>query len=77
MADAYWRAGKQNELIEIVRYSNEVGLVPMLMTHGQTLLEHPEFLEALVVEGGLRQVAVHIDTTRAGRHGFPDSAPNE
>ena len=43
----------------------------MLMTHGQTLLEHPEFLEALVVEGGLRQVAVHIDMTQAGRHGFP------
>ena len=33
-------------------------LVPMLMTHGQTLLEQPEFLERLVVEGGLRQVSV-------------------
>jgi hypothetical protein len=41
------------------------------MTHGQTLLEHPEFLERLVVEGGLRQVSVHIDMTQAGRHGFP------
>lgn len=71
LVDAYWRAGKQNELIEIVRYSNEIGLVPMLMTHGQTLLEHPEFLEALVMEGGLRQVAVHIDMTQAGRDGFP------
>src|SRR5262249_18335743 len=66
-----WRANKQGELIEIVRYTNQVGLVPMLMTHGQTLLEHPEFLEALVVKGGLRQVAVHIDLTQAGRHGFP------
>jgi len=71
VADAYWRAGKQDELIEIVRYSNQVGLVPMVMTHGQTLLEHPEFLEALVTKGGLRQVAVHIDMTQAGRHGFP------
>ncbi len=43
----------------------------MLMTHGQTLLEHPEFLEALVIDGGLRQVAVHIDMTQAGRHGYP------
>ena len=71
VADAYWRAGRQSELIEIVRYTVSVGLVPMLMTHGQTLLEHPEFLEALVIEGGLRQVAVHIDMTQAGRHGYP------
>jgi hypothetical protein len=28
------------------------GLVPMLMTHGQTLLEHPAFLERLMIEGG-------------------------
>ena len=71
VADAYWRGGRQAELVEIVRHAVAVGLVPMLMTHGQTLLEHPEFLEALVLEGGLRQVAVHIDLTQAGRHGFP------
>jgi hypothetical protein len=71
VADAYWRAERQNELIEIVRYATSVALVPMLMTHGQTLLEHPEFLDALVIDGGLRQVAVHIDMTQAGRHGFP------
>ncbi len=71
VADAYWRAGRPEELVEIVRYAVSAGLVPMLMTHGQTLLEHPEFLETLVVEGGLRQVAVHIDLTQAGRHGFP------
>jgi len=69
--DAYWQAGRPEELIEIVRHTVAVGLVPMVMTHGQTFLEHPEFLEALVVEGGLRQVAVHIDITQAGRHGFP------
>jgi hypothetical protein len=71
VADAYWRSGRQDELIEIVRHAISVGLVPMLMTHGQTLIEHPEFLERLVVEGGLRQVAVHIDMTQAGRHGYP------
>jgi hypothetical protein len=43
----------------------------MLMTHGQTLMQHPDFLEKLVVEGGLRQVAIHIDMTQAGRHGYP------
>ena len=71
VADAYWRSGRQDELVEIVRYTCASGLVPMLMTHGQTLIEHPEFLERLMVEGGLRQVAVHIDMTQAGRHGFP------
>ncbi|MEO7166582.1 MAG: hypothetical protein ABI016_06035 [Chthoniobacterales bacterium] len=71
VADAYWRAGRQRELVEIVRYAIAVGLVPMLMTHGQTLLEQPQFLEELVVDGGLRQIAVHIDMTQAGRHGYP------
>jgi len=71
VVDAYWRAGRAEELIAIVRHAVRVGLVPMLMTHGQTLLEHPEFLEALVVEGGLRQVAIHIDITQAGRRAYP------
>ena len=34
-------------------YAYSVGSIPMLMTHGQTLIEQPEFLERLVVEGGL------------------------
>ncbi len=72
MADAYWRAGRPDELIEIVRYAISVGSIPMLMTHGQTLIEQPEFLERLVVEGGLRQISVHVDMTQAGRHGYPD-----
>ena len=71
VADAYWRSGRADELIEIVRYAYSVGVVPMLMTHGQTLLEHPEFLERLVLEGGLRQISIHVDMTQAGRHGFP------
>lgn len=71
VADAYWRAGRADELVEIVRYAYSVGVVPMLMTHGQTLLEHPEFLERLVVVGGLRQISVHVDMTQAGRHGYP------
>ena len=71
VADAYWRAGRPDELIEIVRYAISVGSIPMLMTHGQTLIEQPEFLERLVVEGGLRQISVHVDMTQAGRHGYP------
>ncbi len=71
VVDAYFRAGRPEELIEIVRYANNSGVIPMLMTHGQKLLEHPEFLEELVVKGGLRKLAVHIDITMAGRPGFP------
>lgn len=71
VADAYWKSGRADELVEIIRYAFKAGLVPMLMTHGQTLIEHPEFFERLVVEGGLRQVSVHVDMTQAGRHGFP------
>ncbi|MDQ6764911.1 MAG: hypothetical protein M3Z22_02260 [Verrucomicrobiota bacterium] len=71
VADAYWKSGRADELVEIVRYAYSVGSIPMLMTHGQTLIERPEFLERLVVEGGLRQISVHVDMTQAGRHGFP------
>jgi hypothetical protein len=71
VADAYWRSGRQDELVEIISYAYSVGLVPMLMTHGQTLIEQPKFLERLMTEGGLRQVSVHIDITQAGRHGYP------
>ncbi|MEO7165446.1 MAG: radical SAM protein [Spartobacteria bacterium] len=71
VADAYWRAGRPQELVDIVRYAISVGSIPMLMTHGQTLIEQPQFLEQLVVEGGLRQVSVHVDMTQAGRHGYP------
>jgi MoaA/NifB/PqqE/SkfB family radical SAM enzyme len=71
VADAYFKSGRQDELVDIVRYAVVVGLVPMLMTHGQTLIEHPEFMEKLVVQGGLRQVAIHIDRTQAGRRGYP------
>ena len=51
VADAYFKTGRQDELVEIVRYAVNTGLVPMLMTHGQTLLEHPAFLERLMVIG--------------------------
>jgi hypothetical protein len=71
VADAYWRSGRADELVEIVRYAYSVGSIPMLMTHGQTLIEQPGFLERLVVEGGLRQISVHVDMTQAGRHGYP------
>ncbi len=71
VVDAYWREDRQDELIRIVRYANDAGVVPMVMTHGQRLLEHPDYLARLVSEGGLRKLAIHIDITMAGRPGYP------
>lgn len=71
VVDAYCRADRRHELLEIVRYAVDMELVPMLMTHGQRLLEEPELLVRLVAEAGLRKIALHIDMTQAGRPGFP------
>ena len=71
VVDAYWRAGRPEELVEILAYANQRGLVPMLMTHGQVILENPDYLDQLVVEGGLRKLSVHIDITQAGRTDYP------
>ncbi len=71
VVDAYLRASRPDELVEILRYANDAGVVPMLMTHGQSLLENPAYLERLVLDGRLRKMAVHIDVTQAGRPGFP------
>ena len=74
VVDAYWRAGRTEELIAIIRYANDAGVVPMLMTHGQVLLENPDYFARLVRAGGLRKIAFHIDITQAGRPGFPMSS---
>ena len=71
VVDAYWRAGRADELVAIIRHATDVGVVPMLMTHGQVLLDHPGYLARLVREGGLRKLAFHVDITQAGRPGFP------
>ena len=71
MVDAYVRAGREDELLEVVAYCVELGMVPMLMTHGQGLLDNPGLLEALVSRSGLAKLSCHIDITQAGRPGFP------
>ncbi len=71
VVDAYWKAGQSDELIKIIRYATGKGLVPMLMTHGQVLLENPDYFDALVSKAGLRKLAIHIDMTQAGRAGYP------
>lgn len=74
VVDAYLEADREDELVGVVRHAVDAGLVPMLMTHGQKLLERPAVLERLVVEGGLRKLAIHVDATQAGRPGYPLAA---
>ncbi len=57
------------ELIELLRYARSLDLIPMLMTHGDAFRRRPGLLERLVVEGGLVEVSIHIDTTQRGRLG--------
>lgn len=57
------------ELIELLRYAQSLRLIPMLMTHGDTFRRRPGLLERLVVDGGLVEVSIHIDTTQRGRLG--------
>ncbi len=56
-----------DELLAMVRTARALGLVPMLMTHGEHLLRDPDLLQRLVLEGGLREISIHIDTTQRGR----------
>lgn len=55
------------ELIELIRYARVIGLVPMLMTHGETFRRKPGLLERLMLQGGLTEVSFHVDTTMRGR----------
>lgn len=55
------------QLGRIVKYALQIGLDPMVMTHGQRFLEEPEYLCSLVRDYGLRKISVHIDTTQRGR----------
>lgn len=57
----------ERELIRLIRHAGAVGLVPMLMTHGETFRRKPGLLERLMMEAGLREVCIHVDTTMQGR----------
>ena len=55
------------EVIELITFARSIGLVPMLMTHGETFRRQPGLLERFMVEGGLTEISLHIDTTQRGR----------
>lgn len=58
-----------DDVIELLRHADAIGLIPMLMTHGDSFRRRPGLLERLMVEGGLREVSIHVDTTQRGRKG--------
>lgn len=66
-----------SELVELIAYARSVGLVPMLMTHGETFRRVPGLLERLMVEGGLSEVSFHVDTTMRGRRDHHAGARSE
>ncbi|MBM4269487.1 MAG: radical SAM protein [Deltaproteobacteria bacterium] len=59
----------EDELVELIRYAREIGLVPMLMTHGDAFRRRPGLLESLLERGGLGEASIHIDSTQRGRLG--------
>jgi hypothetical protein len=58
-----------DEVIELLRYAQSIGLIPMLMTHGDSFRRRPGLLERFMWEGGLVDVSIHVDTTQRGRKG--------
>jgi len=63
----------EGELIALIRHARALGLVPMLMTHGDSFRRRAGLLERLMTEGGLTEVSIHIDTTQRGRRGYPEA----
>jgi hypothetical protein len=57
------------ELVEILRYARSIGVIPMVMTHGDNFRRQPGLLERLMEEGGLTEVSIHVDITQRGRDG--------
>jgi uncharacterized radical SAM superfamily Fe-S cluster-containing enzyme len=68
---------EESELIEIIAYSRRLGLVPMLMTHGETFRRRPGLLERLMEKSGLTEVCIHVDTTQRGRRDIYRAARSE
>jgi hypothetical protein len=64
-----------DEVIELLRYAQSLGLIPMLMTHGDSFRRRPGLLERYMWEGGLVEVSIHVDTTQRGRKGAEWRSP--
>jgi hypothetical protein len=55
------------EVVELLRYARSLDLIPMLMTHGDSFRRRRGSSSRLMVEGGLTEVSIHVDTTQRGR----------
>ena len=64
----------REDLAAILRHARSIGLIPMLMTHGDTFRRRPDLLPFLVLEGRLTEVAIHVDSTQRGRRGHKGAA---
>ena len=58
------------ELTGILRYARAIGVIPMVMTHGDNLRRRLGLLERLMEEGGLTEISIHVDITQRGRDGY-------
>jgi radical SAM family protein len=58
------------ELTGILRYACSIGVIPMVMTHGDNFRRRPGLLERLMTEGGLTEISIHVDITQRGRDGY-------
>ena len=56
-----------DEVVHLIRHARAIGLVPMLMTHGDGILREPWKLEDWMKRAGLREISLHIDVTQRGR----------
>lgn len=64
----------EEDLVALVRHARSLGLIPMVMTHGDAFRRKPRLLPRLMAEAHLRDVSIHIDTTQRGRLGYPRPA---
>ncbi len=55
------------DVVALIAHARAIGLVPMLMTHGETFRRKRGLLERLMREAGLSEVSFHVDTTMRGR----------
>ena len=67
----------EGELLAMIQHARRVGLIPMLMTHGDTFRRKPGLLPKLVSEGGLTEVSIHVDSLQKGRRGKHGAATTE
>ncbi len=66
----------EGELVSVVAEARRLGLIPMLMTHGDTFRRSPDLLRRLVL-AGLTEVAIHVDSLQVGRRGSFAGARSE